>query len=194
MRVLSLHVMALTRSEQMSRIRGKNTEPERLLRAALWERGLRYRIHAETPVGRPDVVFPKAKVAVFIDGCQWHGCPDHYVFPRTRRDFWGAKLAENVARDRRQTLALEAQDWRVVRAWEHEVFTVLDGVVDAVAAALAGEAPTSAGAFRVVRVEPLPEGEDMERRHLEDLRNVGKQLEVVRRRSTAKWLRKPPLG
>lgn len=186
--------MALTRSEQMSRIRGADTKPEVLLRAALWKRGLRYRVRATTPVGRPDVVFPGAKVAVFVDGCQWHGCPDHYVFPRTRREFWGAKLAGNVARDRRQTLALEALGWRVVRVWEHRVFTDLDGVVALVDAALAGAAAPSDDAWRVVRVEPLPEGDDMERRHLEDLRDAATQRLDVRRRSTGKWPRRPAAG
>ncbi|HYO69174.1 MAG TPA: very short patch repair endonuclease, partial [Archangium sp.] len=87
--------MGLTRSEQMSRIRGKDTSPERLLRSALWRAGLRFRLQSRTPYGRPDVVFSKARVAVFIDGCFWHGCPDHYVRPRTRNDFWSSKLLEN---------------------------------------------------------------------------------------------------
>lgn len=183
--------MALTRSEQMSRIQGKDTKPEMQLRAALWRRGLRYRVQAMTPVGRPDVVFPAMKVAIFVDGCQWHGCPDHYVFPRTRRDFWGAKLAGNVARDRRQTLELEAQGWHVVRVWEHEVFVALGDVVAAVAAALDGAGRPDVAAWRVVRVEPLPGGDDMEHRHMEDLRDANRKLVAARRRSTGKWSRKP---
>lgn len=180
--------MALSRSEQMARIRGKDTTPELLLRSALWHNGLRYRVHAETPVGRPDVVFPEAGVAVFIDGCQWHGCPAHYVFPRTRRDFWGAKLATNVARDRRQTLELEAQGWRVIRAWEHEVICTVDAVVESVRRAVAGDAarPT---AMRVVAVEPLPGDGDMECRMLQDLRDEQVRVEEVRKRTTAKWAR-----
>jgi DNA mismatch endonuclease, patch repair protein len=186
--------MALTRSEQMSRIRGADTKPELLLRKALWNQGLRYRVRAVTPVGRPDVVFPGTKVAVFVDGCQWHGCPDHYVFPRTRREFWGAKLAGNVARDRRQTLELEALGWTVVRVWEHRVFTDLDGVVGLVSAALSGQAVPSEAGWRVVRVDPLPEGDDMERRHLEDIRDASTQHLEVRRRSSGKWSRKPAAG
>lgn len=186
--------MALTRSEQMSRIRGRDTRPELILRTALWQRGLRYRVQAATPVGRPDVVFPTAKVAVFLDGCQWHGCPAHYVFPRTRRDFWGAKLAENVARDCRQTLELEALGWRVVRAWEHQVFMNLDEVISAVAAALEGGPPAVADAWRVVQVDPLPAGDDMERRLLVDLHDATRQQVEVRKRTTGKWPRKPPTG
>lgn len=183
--------MAVTRSEQMSRIRGKNTKPEILLRTALWGRGLRYRVQATTSVGRPDVVFPTAKVAIFVDGCQWHGCPDHYVFPRTRREFWCLKLAGNVARDRRQTLELEALGWKVLRVWEHMIFTELEGVVELVEAALANVPAPEAEGWRVVLVEPLPEGDDMERRHLEDLHDAAIRRLEVRRRSTGKWPRGP---
>src|SRR4051812_21964937 len=114
--------MALTRSEQMARIRGVNTTPELRLRARLWSTGLRYRLHLRTPAGRPDLVIPGAQVAVYIDGCQWHGCPKHYVRPRSKDEFWAAKLHENVARDLRQTQQLEALGWRVLRFWEHEVW------------------------------------------------------------------------
>lgn len=172
----------------MSRIRGRNTSPEVLLRRALWHAGLRYRLHAATPVGRPDVVIATIKLAVFVDGCQWHGCVEHYVFPRTRRDFWGAKLAENVNRDRRQTRDLEAQGWRVVRLWEHEIFTDLAGVTGRVLAAArsAGAEPLS---WRVLQVDPQPGDEDLERRVLVELREKETQREELRRRTTRKWRR-----
>ena len=105
----------------MARIRARHTTPERRLRAILWGAGLRYRLHYRTPEGRPDIVFPGRKVAIFIDGCFWHGCPLHYVRPRTKEEFWSKKLRENVERDDRQTLALEAKGWRVVRLWEHDL-------------------------------------------------------------------------
>src|SRR5262245_58666688 len=79
------------RSRCMSHIKGKDTKPELLLRKALWRLGLRYRLHAKIP-GRPDVVFPKAKVAVFIDGCQWHCCPIHFVRPKSNQEFWDRKF------------------------------------------------------------------------------------------------------
>src|ERR1700682_6168645 len=120
----------LSRSEQMARIRGKNTGPERSLRSALWSTGLRYRIHPETPVGTPDIVLPGKRVAVFIDGCFWHGCPLHYVRPRSRTDHWIARLRGNVERDRRQTLELEALGWSVLRVWEHDVHEALSEVVE----------------------------------------------------------------
>jgi DNA mismatch endonuclease (patch repair protein) len=108
------------RSHCMSRIRGRNTGPELTVRKALWALGLRYRTHSAIP-GRPDIVFAGAKVAVFIDGCFWHGCALHGVKPKTNRDFWREKIRKNRARDRKVTRILEADGWSVLRFWEHEV-------------------------------------------------------------------------
>lgn len=110
----------LTRSENMSRIRGKDTKPEILLRKALWAKGLRYRLHFDLP-GHPDLVFSKSRLAVFVDGCFWHGCPYHYSAPRTRADFWKSKLRRNVLRDMEVEDRLKAMDWRVLRIWQHEL-------------------------------------------------------------------------
>ncbi|MFY0562483.1 very short patch repair endonuclease [Archangium lansingense] len=181
--------MGLTRSEQMSRIRGKDTSPERLLRSALWRAGLRFRLQSRTPHGRPDVVFAKAQVAVFIDGCFWHGCPEHYVRPRTRNEFWSAKLLENVERDRRQTLQLEAEGWRVCRFWEHQIFENLPEVVDVVRLALQEEQWTPPPSWTVVQVDPLPGEGDMEQRWMEELRNPMPRRSVITQRSTRKWKR-----
>lgn len=177
------------RSELMSRIRGRNTAPETILRKALWAEGMRYRIHARTPVGRPDVVFSGRRVAVFIDGCFWHGCPEHYVRPRTRNAFWDAKLADNLARDRRQTLELERQGWRVVRVWEHEVFEALDDVVDRVQSVFDGGSPRKRPTWRVSAVEVVDPESDLERRTLTDLRVAEKVRVVERYRTTARWKR-----
>ncbi len=188
--------MALSRSAQMARIRGRDTTPETLLRRELWRAGLRYRVQARTPVGRPDVVFVGARVAVFVDGCQWHGCPDHYVRPRTREAFWSAKLAENVARDRRQTLALEALGWRVVRVWEHEVHATPSAMVTRVAAAVSCvDLPNSASSGldpRVVLVEVIDAATDLERRHIEDLRDPFRRSETTRIRTTTKGFGRRP--
>jgi DNA mismatch endonuclease (patch repair protein) len=70
---------------------------------------------------RPDIIFSKARVAVFVDGCFWHQCPHHKTDPRTNSGYWSAKLDRNVARDRRNDAALEAAGWLVVRVWEHEL-------------------------------------------------------------------------
>jgi DNA mismatch endonuclease (patch repair protein) len=128
--------MSLTRSQQMSRIRSRDTKPELILRRILWSRGLRYRLHAKTPFGRPDLVFARKKVAVFVDGCFWHGCPDHYAPPRSQSRFWAEKLRQNVARDRLQTRQLEAHGWRVVRLWEHEIADQLADAAERVLLAL----------------------------------------------------------
>jgi DNA mismatch endonuclease, patch repair protein len=108
------------RSHCMSRIRGTNTTPEIALRKALWSAGQRYRLHHKIP-GRPDIVFTKARVAIFCDGCFWHGCPEHGVKPKTNGPFWLAKLAKNKARDERIVAALTAEGWTVMRFWEHEI-------------------------------------------------------------------------
>lgn len=183
--------MALSRSEQMSRIRGKDTAPEQRLRSALWSAGLRYRLHTRTPHGRPDVVFIGAKVAVFIDGCFWHGCPAHYVRPRTRCEFWAQKLWANVDRDRLQTNRLEDDGWKAVRVLEHRVFEELPKVVDEVAAAVAGVEATTGVDWRVVRVEVIDEVNEIERRHLVALRDPRLTQIVEGRRMTTKW-RRPP--
>jgi DNA mismatch endonuclease (patch repair protein) len=104
----------------MSRIRGKDTRPEIALRKALWALGLRYRLH-EKIAGRPDIVFPGARVAVFVDGCFWHGCPVHGAKPKSNTEFWNRKLESNGSRDRRVAELLEMDGWKVLRVWEHEV-------------------------------------------------------------------------
>ena len=177
--------MPLTRSETMARIRGKETTPERMLRAALWAGGLRYRLHLRTPVGRPDIVFKGAKVAVFVDGCFWHGCPRHYVRPRSRTTFWSKKLASNLERDRRQTTQLEAEGWRVCRIWEHDVIEDLPSAVAEIKRALKIQAWRPRRCWRVARVRPLGR-HGLEFRRLEDLRRRDVVREEKRMRTTAK--------
>jgi DNA mismatch endonuclease (patch repair protein) len=105
--------------------RRTDTAPERLLRSELHRRGLRYRkdysIRLPGAVrARPDVVFTRARLAVFIDGCFWHRCPVHGTMPKTNIEYWAPKLAANVARDRRVDGLLADDGWRVLRLWEHE--------------------------------------------------------------------------
>ncbi|MFA5862744.1 MAG: very short patch repair endonuclease [Candidatus Thermoplasmatota archaeon] len=116
------HVDALGRSRIMASVRSKNNgTTERKLRAALAGRGLRgWRTCARDLPGSPDFVFPRERVAVFVDGCFWHGCTDKRL-PKTRREFWRAKIARNEERDTHVTAALEAEGWRVLRIWEHEL-------------------------------------------------------------------------
>lgn len=110
----------LTRSEIMKRVKQKNTAAELALRSALHGLGLRYRLHRRIEGVVVDVVFPTAKVAVFVDGCFWHGCPLHATFPKSNQSYWLPKLAENKERDQRQSEKLSTTGWTVIRLWEHE--------------------------------------------------------------------------
>lgn len=107
------------RSERMSRIRGRDTKPEMLVRRHLHGKGFRYRLHVPDLPGKPDLVLPKYGVAVFVEGCFWHGhsCQNGRV-PGTNSAFWQAKVASNQARDKRNRRALTKQGWRVIRVWE----------------------------------------------------------------------------
>jgi DNA mismatch endonuclease (patch repair protein) len=107
----------------MAAQRTRNTEPELALRRALHRRGLRYRIHVrpEKNVRRSaDVAFVAARVLVMVDGCFWHGCPEHASSPKANAAFWRDKLARNAERDRETDQQFAAAGWQVVRVWEHE--------------------------------------------------------------------------
>jgi DNA mismatch endonuclease, patch repair protein len=108
------------RSYNMSMIRCADTRPEVLLRKALWRLGFRYRLLKRLP-GRPDLVFPRFKAALFIDGCFWHGCPKHFVSPQTNASFWKKKIVSNVERDAKVNQDLRRSGWLVIRVWEHEI-------------------------------------------------------------------------
>lgn len=129
----------------MARVRSSGTQPEVLLRRALWRLGLRYRVNLKIDGVRVDIVFPGPKVAVFVDGCFWHSCPIHATVPRTRSDFWAEKLAKNVARDVRQTDSLTGTGWLVMRFWEHQVLDEVELVAQQVHLAVCarGRSPTS---------------------------------------------------
>lgn len=115
------------RSRIMAAIRSRDTSCERILRQALWARGVRgWRVRNKIP-GRPDVWFPRWKIAVFVDGCFWHKCPTCFRPPRQRLDFWEPKLSRNVARDQEVTRMLQEAGWQVLRFWEHEIRANPDG-------------------------------------------------------------------
>jgi DNA mismatch endonuclease (patch repair protein) len=121
----------LQRSRCMSKIRSKNTKPELALRRALFARGLRFRTRMPL-LGRPDIIFTKAKLVVFVDGCFWHGCPIHGTMPKSNQDYWSAKLARNRARDAETTAALEREGWCVLRHWAHEIAEDAAGVAEVI--------------------------------------------------------------
>lgn len=110
------------RSAMMARIRGSDTTPELAVRRIAHRRGLRFRLHRKDLPGRPDLVFPKHRLAVFVHGCFWHrheGCR-HSTTPKSRVVFWTEKFAMNIARDARQEAALKELGWRVLVIWECE--------------------------------------------------------------------------
>lgn len=174
--------MGLSRSQQMSRIRGKNTAPELLLRRALYAVGVRFRVHYRTPAGRADVAFPQQKLAVEVDGCFWHGCPEHYVRPRGSEHFWARKLEDNVRRDARQIEKMRASGWDVLRYWEHAVLEDPFAVAADVVRCLRGGRPKRQVLWRVLRATPLDPLGTEERRLLVDLSKPGRSRTIARSR------------
>lgn len=107
------------RSRNMSRIRGKDTKPEMVIRRLLHGMGFRYRLHRRDLPGSPDIVLPKHMAAIFIHGCFWHGHQCHlFRWPATREEFWRAKIARNTERDTAALVALHAAGWRTLVVWE----------------------------------------------------------------------------
>jgi DNA mismatch endonuclease (patch repair protein) len=126
----------------MAAIRRRDTKPERAIRSLLHAQGFRFRVDLPIRIDglrpiRPDIVFTRRRVAVFCDGCFWHGCPEHGLRTGVRNGYyWDPKIAGNVERDWRQTAALEGAGWRVVRFWEHEdAFAVVDRIASRLNAA-----------------------------------------------------------
>lgn len=120
--------------------RGRDTGPELAVRRAAHRLGLRYRVSIRPiPTLRrtADMVFTKRRVAVFIDGCFWHGCPEHHTVAKRNGEYWAAKVSGNVARDRETDTLLQAAGWKVLRFWEHEL---PGGVAAAIASELRSEA------------------------------------------------------
>ena len=124
-------------AKRMSRQRVGDTQPELCVRRLLFAAGLRYRKHYPVP-GYPrrsiDVAFPRQRLAVFLDGCFWHGCADHKSTPKANAGWWAAKIEENRRRDWETTAELESRGWRVMRFWEHEapeaVMAAIASVID----------------------------------------------------------------
>ena len=149
--------------------RRRDTAPELALRSALHRRGLRFRVDQPLPFDRrrrADITFPRRRVAVFVDGCFWHGCPQHYVAPRTHSDYWAAKIAGNRARDVQTTQRLQDEGWMVLRFWEHEDVADMTATVCAAVASRA----------EPVRGEPPSPGQQGEAYPLPGPRELGRLL------------------
>lgn len=110
-------------SLRMQKVRQKNTSAERAVRQELHARGLRYRIHVPIitkPRRVADIVFSGPRIAIFIDGCFWHGCPRHATWPKQNVEFWRSKIIANQKRDKDTDSRLRADGWKVIRVWAHE--------------------------------------------------------------------------
>lgn len=110
----------------MAAIKGKDTKPEMIVRKYLFSRGLRFRVQVRKLPGTPDIVLPKYKTVIFVNGCFWHGhegCK-YFRLPNSNVEFWEEKIERNVARDVRNEAELKALGWRVIRVWECEIKTV----------------------------------------------------------------------
>jgi DNA mismatch endonuclease (patch repair protein) len=128
-----------TRSYNMSRIKGKNTKPEMLVRKFLHANGFRYRLHVKNLPGKPDIVLPKYKTVIFVHGCFWHGhegCK-YFVVPKTRTEWWLNKINGNVENDQKAETALKNRGWRIIVLWEcqlkrgtiHDTLTDLSEII-----------------------------------------------------------------
>ena len=107
----------------MSQIRSKNTKPEEIVRKYLFSKGFRYRKNDKRYPGRPDIILPKYKTAIFVNGCFWHmhdGCPE-FVMPKSNIDYWKPKLERNKRHDIENKITLEKQEWKVIVVWECEL-------------------------------------------------------------------------
>lgn len=112
-----------TRSYNMSRIKNKNTKPEEMVRKFLFSKGFRYRKNDKRLPGHPDIVLPKYKTVIFVNGCFWHGhggCK-YFVWPKSNEEFWEEKITANTERDKRNIAALEQMGWNVLIIWECEL-------------------------------------------------------------------------
>lgn len=110
-------------SKRMKATRGRDTAPEMALRRELHRQGYRYFVDRRISPGlrtRPDIIFSRSRVAVYVDGCFWHGCPTHGTEAQNNAEFWSTKIVENRRRDQRNAQLLSDEGWCVIRAWEHE--------------------------------------------------------------------------
>ncbi len=109
-----------TRSYNMSKIKGKDTKPEMLVRKFLFANGFRYRLHDKKLPGKPDIVLPKYKTVIFVNGCFWHGhegCK-YFVVPKTRTEWWLNKINHNIENDKKSNIILQKEGWKVLTIWE----------------------------------------------------------------------------
>lgn len=125
----------LVTSKRMASIKGKDTKIELALRRKLWQEGLRYRIKTNL-IGKPDITFPRQKLAIFVDGDFWHGHDWESLKKKLNSTFWIKKIEKNIQRDKDVNEALNATGWKVLRFWEHEINNELDRVYKTISSTL----------------------------------------------------------
>src|SRR5438034_1652163 len=142
-------------SARMARTPGRDNDLEKVIRRTLFAQGLRFRVHYRVPNDERrtiDIAFPGLRVAVFVDGCFWHGCPAHATWPKRNAGFWREKIETNRRRDRGTNAKLRAEGWRVLRIWQHEA---PQSAVRRIGAALSRRSlPQVPGTIRQIRSQP----------------------------------------
>ena len=167
------------RSYNMSRIRSRNTTPERTVRRELWGRGYRYRLNDRRLPGTPDLVLPKYRAVIFINGCFWHGhhgCTK-YVVPKTNEAFWREKIARNIARDELNAQRLDTLAWTVITVWECELGKNTDATIDRIEADLRA-AKEKYDKWTALRRESREYAREQARKHREILALVEAELNL----------------
>ena len=163
----------------MSRIRSRNTSPERAVRHALWHKGYRYRLNDKRLPGSPDLVLPKYRAVIFINGCFWHGhrgCAK-YVEPKTNAGFWKEKIARNIARDELNAQRLDTLAWTVITVWECELGKNTDATIARIEADLRA-AKEKYDKWTALRRESREYAREQARKHREVLAQVEAELNL----------------
>ena len=167
------------RSYNMSRIRSRNTSPERAVRNALWRKGYRYRLNDKRLPGSPDLVLPKYRAVIFINGCFWHGhrgCTK-YTVPKTNEQFWREKVARNIARDELNAQRLDTLAWTVITVWECELGKNTDATIARIEADLRA-AKENYDKWTALRRESREYAREQARKHREILAQVEAELNL----------------
>ena len=179
------------RSYNMSRIRSRNTGPERAVRRELWRRGYRYRLNDRRLPGSPDLVLPKYRAVIFINGCFWHGhrgCTK-YTVPKTNEQFWREKVARNIARDELNAQRLDTLAWTVITVWECELGKNTDATIARIEADLRA-AKEKYDKWTVLRRESREYAREQARKHREVLAQVEAELNLPK--SLRSYAKKAP--
>lgn len=130
------NVSPARRSEIMQAVRSRDTSLERMVRRALWRKGVRFRVNVNDLPGKPDIAIKRLKLAIFIDSCFWHGCPEHGRIPKSNVDFWKKKINKNMERDKEVADQYRKMGWRMVRIWEHDLRNRFDEAIDCLLTAI----------------------------------------------------------